>query len=169
MSETRYGVAILNNGKYGISAEGSDLRLTLHKGGAKPDPFTDNGVHTTTYSLLPHMGAFDAETVIRPAYELNYQPITVAGELKAPKLFALSHPGVICETVKVAEDIADAYVLRLYEAERNTANCTVTVGDVKAVWVTNMLEEKQEQLNVVDGKVKLTFRPFEIKTILVER
>ena len=169
LSETRYGVAILNNCKYGISCEGSDLRLTLHKGGAKPDPFTDNGVHTMTYSLLPHMGAFDAETVIRPAYELNYQPIQVAGELKVPKLFELSHPGVICETVKVAEDIADAYVLRLYEAERNTANCTVSVGDVKAVWVTNMLEEKQEQLNVVDGKVKVTFRPFEIKTILVER
>ena len=109
------------------------------------------------------------KAAIRPAYELNYQPITVAGELKAPKLFALSHPGVICETVKVAEDIADAYVLRLYEAERNTANCTVSVGDVKAAWVTNMLEEKQEQLDVVDGKIKLTFRPFEIKTILVER
>ena len=145
------------------------MRLTLHKGGAKPDPFTDNGVHTAIYSLLPHMGCFDAETVIRPAYELNYQPLAVEGELKADKLFTLSHPGVIAETVKVAEDIPNAYVLRLYEAERNTANCTVTVGDVKAVWVTNMLEEKQEQLNVVDGKVKLTFRPFEIKTILVER
>ena len=169
LSETRYGVAILNNGKYGISAEGSDLRLTLHKGGQKPDPFTDNGVHTTVYSLLPHIGAFDAETVIRPAYELNYQPLCVEGELNTPKLFDLSHPGVICETVKVAEDVAGAYVLRLYEAERNTANCELTLADAKAVWVTNMLEEKQEQLNVVDGKVKLTFRPFEIKTILVER
>ena len=32
-----------------------------------------------------------------------------------------------------------------------------------------MLEEKQEQLSIVDGKVKLTFRPFEIKTVLIER
>ena len=169
LSETRYGVAILNNGKYGISVEGSDMRLTLHKGGQKPDPFTDNGVHTTTYSLLPHMGAFDAETVIRPAYELNYQPLAVAGKLDAPKLFALSHPGIICETVKNAEDVGNAYVLRLYEAERNTANCILTLNDAKHVWVTNMLEEKQQELSVVDGKVKLTFRPFEIKTILVER
>ena len=169
LSETHYGVAILNNCKYGLSAEGSDLRLTLHKGGCRPDPFTDNGVHTMTYSLLPHMGAFDAETVIHPAYELNYQPVVVAGELNAPKLFSVSNPGVICETVKSAEDVEGAYVLRLYESERNAANCTLTLNGAKAAWVTNMLEEKQEQLPIVDGKIKLKFRPFEIKTILVER
>lgn len=169
LSETRYGVAILNDCKYGISVEGSDMRLTLHKGGARPDPETDNGVHTMTYSLLPHMGGFDAETVIRPAYALNYQPVVVAGELKAPKLFSLSHPGVICETVKVAEDVEGAYVLRLYEAERNTANCVLTLTNAKKAWVTNMLEEKQEELPIENGQVKLKFRPFEIKTILVER
>ena len=32
-----------------------------------------------------------------------------------------------------------------------------------------MLEEKKEELPLEDGAVKLTFRPFEIKTILVER
>ena len=169
LSETHYGVAILNNCKYGLSAEGSDLRLTLHKGGCRPDPFTDNGVHTMTYSLLPHMGAFDAETVIQPAYELNYQPVVVEGELKAPKLFSLSNPGVICEAVKSAEDVEGAYVLRLYEAERNAANCTLTLNGAKAAWVTNMLEEKQEELSIVNGQVKLKFRPFEIKTILVQR
>ena len=169
LSETHYGVAILNNCKYGLSAEGSDLRLTLHKGGCRPDPFTDNGVHTMTYSLLPHMGAFDAETVIQPAYELNYQPVVVEGELKAPKLFSLNNPGVICEAVKNAEDVEGAYVLRLYEAERNAANCVLTLNGAKAAWATNMLEEKQEELAIVNGQVKLKFRPFEIKTILVER
>jgi len=169
LSETHYGVAILNNCKYGLSAEGSDLRLTLHKGGCRPDPFTDNGVHTMTYSLLPHMGAFDAETVIQPAYELNYQPVVVEGELKAPKLFSLNNPGVICEAVKNAEDVEGAYVLRLYEAERNAANCVLTLNGAKAAWATNMLEEKQEELPIVNGQVKLKFRPFEIKTILVER
>ena len=122
-----------------------------------------------TYSLLPHIGAFDAETVIQPAYELNYQPIVVEGKLQPAKLFSLSHPGIICEAVKNAEDVEGAYVLRLYESERNTANCVLTLADAKAAWITNMLEEKQEQLPIVDGTVKLTFRPFEIKTVLIER
>ena len=145
------------------------MRLTLHKGGMRPDPVTDNGIHTMTYSLLPHAGAFNAENVIHPAYALNYKPLLVNGQLDAPKLFELSHPGIICETVKVAEDVEGAYVLRLYESERNTSNCTVTLNGAKRVWLTNMLEEKQEELSVTDGKVKLTFRPFEIKTVLVER
>lgn len=169
LSETRYGVAILNDGKYGISIDGTDMRLTLHKGGMRPDPVTDNGVHTMTYALLPHAGAFNAENVIHPAYALNYKPLQVSGILEAPKLFDLSHPGIICETVKVAEDVEGAFVLRLYEAERNTSNCTLRLNGAKRVWITNMLEEKQGELPVADGKVKLTFRPFEIKTILVER
>ena len=45
----------------------------------------------------------------------------------------------------------------------------LTLNGAKKVWVTNMLEEKQEQLPIVDGKIKLKFRPFEIKTILVQR
>ena len=60
-------------------------------------------------------------------------------------------------------------MLRLYEAERNTANCVLTLQGAKAAWVTNMLEEKQQELPIVNGQVKLTFRPFEIKTILVQR
>ena len=169
ISETRYGVSLLNDCKYGLSVEGGHMRLTLHKGGTRPDPVTDNGVHTMTYSLLPHIGGFDAEKVIRPAYELNYKPIAAEGMLNVPKLFSLSHPGIICECVKNAEDIEGAYVLRLYESERNSANCTLTLNGAKKVWVTNMLEEKQEELAVENGQVGLKFRPFEIKTILVER
>ena len=169
MSETHYGVAILNDCKYGMSAEGSDMRLTLHKGGCRPDPFTDVGVHTMTYSLLPHMGAFDAKNVIEPAYELNYAPVVIDGAAEIAPLFTLSNHGVICEAVKCAEDVEGAYVLRLYEAERNHANCTLTLNGAKKAYLTNMLEEKEEELEIVDGKVSLKFTPFEIKTVLVER
>lgn len=169
MSETHYGVAILNDCKYGMSAEGSDMRLTLHKGGCRPDPFTDVGVHTMTYSLLPHMGAFDAKNVIEPAYELNYAPVVIDGAAEIAPLFTLSNPGVICEAVKCAEDVEGAYVLRLYEAERNHANCTLALNGAKKAYLTNMLEEKEEELEIVDGKVSLKFTPFEIKTVLVER
>jgi len=169
MSEARYGVALLNDCKYGLSAFGSEMRLTLHKGGCRPDPYHEIGVHETTYSLLPHTGAFEAENVVYPAYELNYKPVITEGELKAPKLFDISAPGVICETVKNAEDVDGAYVLRLYECERNTTKCTVTLNGAKSAWITDMLENKQEKLEVIDGKVTLKFRPFEIKTILVER
>ena len=36
-------------------------------------------------------------------------------------------------------------------------------------WITDMLEEKREELPLRDGAAELSFRPFEIKTVLVER
>ena len=169
LSETRYGVAVLNDCKYGISCEGSDMRLTLHRGGCRPDFKTDFGTHTMTYSLLPHIGAFDADAVVKPAYMLNRKPLVINGALHVPKPFEICAPGVICEAVKNAEDIPNAYVLRLYECECSHANCTLSVEDAKHVYVTNMLEEKKEELKIVDGTVFLQFHPFEIKTILIER
>jgi alpha-mannosidase len=169
LSETRYGVALLNDCKYGLSVRGSDMRLTLHKGGVRPDPVTDMGTHTMSYALLPHIGGFDAESVIRPAYEFNYTPMMVQGELNVAPLFALSAPGIICEAVKQAEDEDNSYVLRLYEAERNATSCTLTLPDATAVFETNMLEEIRSDLALENGAVKLKFRPFEIKTILVRR
>lgn len=168
LSESRYGVAVLNDCKYGISVEESDMRLTLLKGCYRPDPISDNGVHTMTYSLLPHTGAFAAETVVYPAYELNYKPVVVPGVLDVAPLFTIDAPNVLCEAVKAAEDM-DAYVLRLYECERNTTTCTIALPGARCVTVTNLLEEDGVELPIIDGKVEVEFHPFEIKTIVVER
>ena len=70
ISETNFGAAILNDSKYGISVDGTAAALTLLKGGLHPDTRGDEGVYAFTYSLLPH-GAFSAQSVTRPAYELN--------------------------------------------------------------------------------------------------
>ncbi len=168
ISESRYGVAVLNDCKYGISVEESDMRLTLQKGCYRPDPVSDNGVHYMTYSLLPHIGAFGAENVVYPAYELNYKPVAVNGVLDIAPLFTVSAPNVICEAVKAAED-SDAFVLRLYECERNQTGCTVEIPGAKRVTVTNLLEEDGVEIPVTDGKIALEFHPFEIKTIVVEK
>ena len=168
ISESRYGVAVLNDCKYGISVEESDMRLTLHKGCYRPDPISDNGVHYMTYSLLPHVGAFAAENVVYPAYELNYKPVAVNGVLDVAPLFTISAPNVICEAIKAAED-SDAAVLRLYECERNQTSCTVAIPGASRVTVTNLLEEDGVELPIVDGKVELEFHPFEIKTLVIEK
>ena len=170
LCESRYGVALLNNCKYGISVEGSEMMLTLHKGGNRPDTTNDSGKHTITYSLLPFAGAFSAENVIYPAYELNCSPVLVKGSLKevvtAP--VSISAPNIICESIKCAEDVEGAYVLRLYECERNRTNCTLTFPDTVKVYETNMLENIKNELSTTENKVELEFHPFEIKTLLVK-
>ena len=56
MSEGKYGVALLNNCKYGYSARDNILGLSLLKSSKGPNDKADMGNHTFTYSILPHKG-----------------------------------------------------------------------------------------------------------------
>ena len=124
-----------------------------------------------TYSLLPHEGAFSAETVVREAYMLNVPVYVAKGSLKpgyeAPVL--VSAPNVIVETVKPAELIENAYVVRLYECERNKTCCELKFpSKAKEVYAANMLEDIGEKLPLENGTLKVELRPFEIKTLVVK-
>lgn len=167
LSEPRYGVAILNDCKYGISVKDASLRLSLHKGGCRPDFRGDKGVHTCTYAFLPHAGGFSAENVIRPAYLLNEKPLPVSGALPQQSLVTVDCGHVIVETVKPAENAGRAMILRVYEAEGSADRAVVKFGfPVTALAETNMLEEIQTEYAPAQ-ELALTFRPFEIKTIRV--
>lgn len=170
LSENRFGVALLNDCKYGISIDGSDIRLSLHKGGTHPDPRGDHGMHEVTYAILPHQGGFSTESVIRPAYELNVQPLTVFGSLdrEINSFLEVGAPNVIVEAVKPAED-EKAYVIRLYEAERSVVKRMWLRFDTvpSRVVLVNMLEEELMGIPVNGTEISLDFQAFEIKTIKV--
>ena len=166
LSEPRFGAAVLNDCKYGISLAGGNLRLSLHRGGDHPTVCGDDGVHEMTYSFLPHAGGFAAETVVQPAYELNVPFVAVKGTAELTPFAAVSAPNVIVESVKPAEDDTDAFVLRMYECEGSKTNADVKLGvPVTKAVLTNLLEDEKEDLPVADGALSLAFKPFEIKTI----
>jgi alpha-mannosidase len=170
LSENGFGVALLNDCKYGIGVQNSSLRLSLLKAGTHPDERGDNAVHRFTYSLLPHAGGFSVESVVRPAYELNV-PLTArpaAAGVRAPgSLLTVDAPNVIVECVKWAEK-ERGFVVRLYEAGKTAAKVCVQFGrPVRSVSETNMLEENPRALRLAAGRVRFNLRPFEIKTLLV--
>jgi len=169
LSDSRFGVAILNDCKYGISVLESNISLTLHRGGTRPDMTGDAGVHEMTYSLLPHNGPFTVENVVKPSYLLNVPTVKVPGTLKAHfnPIIELSADNIVVEAIKPAELRDDAFVVRMYEAERTKTFCDVKVpAGTKKVYLTNILEDIKEELEIVDGKVKVTFNPFQIRTLM---
>ena len=164
LSETRFGVAMLNDSKYGITVEGGKMRLSLHKGGNRPDYIGDKGVHKTVYSFLPHNSGFTTEDVIRPAYELNIPVVQGKGEFDAVALVVPGAANVIVESIKPCEDNEKAFIARLYETEGSYTNCAIKFFDgAKKVENTNMLEEVQ---SVAEGN-EFSFKPFEIKTLKI--
>lgn len=167
ISETRYGVALLNDCKYAVTAEGGSLRLSLHKGGTRPDFTGDHGLHRCVYAFLPHNCGFHAKAVVQPAYMLNIPAVASGGVYKMPALLHVDADTVIVEAIKPCEDGGRTFIVRLYEAEGAYTPCTLRLFDgVKNVQITNMLEEEQQNLGGAHEH-KLVFRPFEIKTIRV--
>jgi alpha-mannosidase len=167
LSENRYGVAIFNDCKYGISVQDSKLRLSLHKGGCRPDYRGDQGEHSCSYSFYPHNMGFQADSVIKPAYRMNYKPIILSGEYQEQSLIEVSASNIIIETVKPLEEKEKAFILRMYEAEGTYTNATLVLPDwIKGIAITNMLEEQEEVLSL-SREVELNFSAFEIKTIKI--
>ncbi|NLP49027.1 MAG: alpha-mannosidase [Clostridiales bacterium] len=167
ISEARYGVALLNDCKYALSIEGGAMRLSLHKGGTRPDFTGDKGLHRCVYSFLPHMGGFGVENVIRPAYELNMPSFVSKGNYEVKPLLSIDADNIIVESIKPCEDNQKAFIARLYDAEGAHTHAAIELFDEACGFeITNMLEECIEEVKDLKN-ISLEFRPFEIKTVKI--
>uniref|UniRef100_A0A8B9J1X2 Mannosidase alpha class 2C member 1 n=1 Tax=Amazona collaria TaxID=241587 RepID=A0A8B9J1X2_9PSIT len=105
LSEHGFGVALLNDCKYGASAHGNILSLSLLRAPKSPDATADMGHHQFTYAVMPHLGSFQDAGVIQHAYSLNF-PLHTVPARSAPcppwSAFSVSSPAVVLETVKQA-------------------------------------------------------------------
>lgn len=163
LSEPRCGVALLNDCKYGISVHGRSMALTLHKGGCKPDPRGDKGVHEFKYAFFPHNGGFCAEDTISQGYLFNYPVISCIGGLAMPVLLSVSASNVIVEAIKPCEDNQKAMIVRMYEAEGSYSDTQVTFNEkIKAVTETDLLEREIGNIDIHNHS--LVFNPFQIRS-----
>jgi len=175
MSENGYGVALLNDCKYGYSTEGSDLSITLLKCATYPDPNADQGRHHFTYSLMPHVGDFREAGVIPEAWYLN-QPLLsrpiAPHEGELPDHFSLvscDSPNAVITAVKKAET-DDGLIVRLYDAFDCKSNVTVTVpAEYGKAWLCDLLENEERDLPIQNGSVTLSLSNFEILTLKFQK
>ena len=165
-SETGYGVSLMNDCKYGYSARGHILGMSLIKCGIYPDYAADQGSHDFTYALYPHSGSWQESGVQKSAWSLNNPLWAVAGTLDVESAFCKAdtdHVAIDC--VKKAED-SDDLIVRFHEYEGMRGPVTLKFGFPVASWQeTNLCEnpEGEEQT----GELKVTVRPYEIRTFRV--
>jgi alpha-mannosidase len=117
LSEPGFGVALLNDGKYGHHVLGSELGISLLRSPVYPDPLADEGIQHFTYALLPHPGGLSEGSVLMEAEDLNRpllaRPVQADGpaEWQAIELDGLA---LGLGTLKVLED-GEGLVFRAYE------------------------------------------------------
>ena len=176
MSEGDFGVAILNDCKYGYSALGNTIGITLLRSPNCPDPWADKGHHSFTYSIYPHKGGWQEGNVSAEAFSLNLPPVVVASKENGtlPKEFSFINFGnranIQLDCLKPAQD-GNGIILRVYETSqcRGTVDVTTALPFASAT-ETDMLERPlgEEAIPVENGKFSFEIKPFEVKTFLLK-
>jgi len=170
LSEPGYGVALLNDGKYGHSAKGNVLGISLLRSPLYPDPFADEGEHRFTYSLFPHLGDWTEANVVGEAFALNSPLVSADARGTPPQNFSLVQAEgleLALGSLKMAED-GNGVVLRLYEPHGARGRSLLRFAHrVESVERTNLLEEPEGEVEVQDSSVRLELRPFEVLTLRV--
>ncbi len=169
LSDKQYGVALLNDCKYGYKILDNVIDLNLLRATTMPDPYADRGQHTFTYSLLPHTGEMTESDVQTEAIQLNQPPARFEGFAgkKTVLPFTLNSCDIILEVVKKAEK-EDSLILRFYEPNGKTATAKLTLNNSGSqIFETDLLEKRDAPLENIHGSVVLEFKPFEIKTVKI--
>jgi alpha-mannosidase len=170
LSEPGYGVALLNDGKYGHSARDNVLGISLLRGPLYPDPLADEGEHRFTYSLFPHPGDWVQAGVAGEAHALNSPLIVAEGRAEPAAYGLLEAEGLelALGALKPAED-GRGEILRLYEPHGARGECTLRfASSPESVQRTNLLEDPEGTVEVRDDTVRLAVRPFEVVTLRIE-
>ncbi|MGH2617605.1 MAG: glycoside hydrolase family 38 C-terminal domain-containing protein, partial [Thermomicrobiales bacterium] len=176
LSEPGYGVALLNDAKYGYSAHGNVLTLSLLRGPLYPDPTADEGEHVFTYSLFPHPGDWTEGGVVDEAFALNSPLIAVpaasgGSQTGIDHLLSVEGAPLAIGSLKRAED-GNGIILRLHEPHGNRERATLRFAlPLERIERVDLLEEYDEEVAPMVSAdattVHLQVRPFEVVSLRV--
>ena len=152
LSENGFGVALLNDGKYGHDVTGNVMGLSLLRSPVFPDLLADEGKQSFTYALMPHSGDWIEGAVLAEAEDLNQPLLASAAKVASDQIWtAVEAKGrpLALSTLKPAED-GKGLILRLYEPCGGRAQPHLTLPDGWTIaGQVNLLEEP------VDGRSDL--------------
>ncbi|MCI1893239.1 MAG: glycosyl hydrolase-related protein [Lactobacillus sp.] len=171
MSQRDYGVALLNDCKYGYAATAAGLSLSLIKAGVYPDPDADQGQHDFTYSLLPHEGDYLAGGVVEAAAALNDPAVVLPGVAASlPALFTVASPTAGVDAIKQSE-AGDAVIIRLHDFSGAATTVSVTPNFAYTQAQEVRLDESpvRDLTANADGAVSVELHPYQIVTLAFKR
>ena len=173
LSESDYGVALLNDCKYGYEVYGSDVKLTLLRGTTYPNANSDKGWHHFTYSIYAHAGALNNSDVAKQAFILNNPPIVMKNNSRGnhfiePYSFVkTSDERIVVDSIKRSED-KKGYVVRTYENSNATITAKIEFAkQIKKIYKCDLLENKEVQISD-SNSCEIMYKPYKIVSLYVE-
>jgi alpha-mannosidase len=175
LSETGYGVSLLNDGKYGHDCLDNLLSLTLLKAAIEPDPKADEGEHLFSYALLPHGPDWSIEDTVRAAHAFNLpvqaHAVGESGMLPAAgSLISTDQAHVVIDTVKPAED-GNGLIVRVYDGAGRRGPVTMVFAyllrSVEAVTILEEADREAAPHAVAGAMLRFTLLPFQVRSFRI--
>lgn len=149
LSETDGGIAIINDGKYGIGFDENTMSLSLLRATIRPDVTSDMGQHNFCYMIYPHnKNAVDAN-INKIAFQFNEQLVKADVQYSGDTFEPL-----YLQAMKQSED-GSMTVIRLSEQDGKRGKIKLS----KPVKLLDMLENEVGKTDVIE------YKPFEIITL----
>lgn len=169
ISDKNYGVALLNDCKYGHKIFGNKIELSLLRAPNNPDPEADIGQHCFTYAFMPHSEALEDSAVLNEAAQLNQKAVVVSGKVDFSPVVRLLSGNAVIEVIKQAEKTPDT-IVRIYEPHGRRTTAVIAVPQEASCCETDMMEWRElERKENKNGVVTITLKPFEIFTLKITR
>ena len=169
LSNNDYGVALMNDCKYGYSILDNTIDLNLLRSPNNPDADADLGRHSFVYSFYPHKEDLIRSNVIKESTLLNHTPILFDGyeNLSTESPVNFIGKGIEISAVKKSEFKNELIIRAVETLGRNSEGNILFTGDLIE---TNLMEQKNigTKKNVKDN-FKVRLKPFEIKTFRIKR
>ena len=135
LSDSKYGVTLVNDSKYGHSCKDNTLRLTLIRSSYDPDPLPEVNDHEIKFAIVTHKGACDISAATRAGEQFNSPMAIVSttvqkGELPSEKSFVdVLTPGVFLAAIKKAED-GKGVIARVFDMEGKKTTAQIKISDL---------------------------------------
>ncbi|HET6385398.1 MAG TPA: glycoside hydrolase family 38 C-terminal domain-containing protein [Armatimonadota bacterium] len=168
-----FGVALLNNGRYGSDIKDGVMRMSVIRSAGNPDPIFDVGHHFLRYALYPHDGGWQSSDVARQGWDLN-TPLEAQvapahpGTLPASGSFmSVDGKGIVMTALKQSED-QNALIVRFYNDSANPTEAAVHFAlprPVAHAWLADMKETLGQRLDLHGQNLTVPVRPWSVVTL----
>ncbi len=168
LSEQQYGVALLNDCKYGYKVSDGELELTLLRSPTYPDPDCDQGEHSFTYSFFPHQGSLCQSDVHQQAWSLNLMPLVFINKSQPKQVqnVHLDSKAINLSCIKKAHK-SNQLIVRLVETKGAKSRGRLRFVKPMDVAESNLIETESTPISTAVAGLDIELDPFEIKTLLL--
>jgi len=177
-TDAEKGLAVINTGNLGYYSDPTrnvKLSLILAYGGPArgKGPFYLSGTNKFKYTIYPHLGDWKKAKTNRCALEVNIPLIalpieTHKGDLERRKSFVKINPSNVNLSALICSGNSNEVILRLFENEGEGCAAMVKFNNpVKEAYEVNLQGQRLQNLEIVNGTVKGTLRPWGLLTMNV--